>query len=187
MECCRYGADPGLHEDDVGRFNGCIGTAAHSSADIGTGQDGCIVDAVADKENRPVLLAQGIHLIDFILRQQFGPDVVDARLRGDVICGFLRITGEHGRRYAHARNSLDGVDSVFFDGIRNDQAAGIGPVNGDVQLRAVFDVVHGRQDDVAVIHELAVAAEDRMAAISDGSVRLRPCSQAWATTLRAMG
>lgn len=49
MKCCWYGADPGLHEDDIGCFDSCIGTAAHSGADIGTGQDWSIVDTVTHK------------------------------------------------------------------------------------------------------------------------------------------
>ena len=157
MERCRYGADTGLHEDDIGRFDSRIGPASHGGTDIGPGQDRRIIDAVADEEDRTVLLAQHIHLVDFILRQQLGPDIVDARLGSDVVRCLLGIASEHGRRNAHTGNSLNGIDGIVFDSVRNDQPARIGPIDGDVQFRTVFHLIHGRQGDVLAVQELAIA------------------------------
>ena len=163
MECLGNGADLRVHEDDVSRFYGRIGTAVHSRADIGTGQDRCIVDAVTDEHDRAVLFAKFIQLTDLILRQEFSPNVIDSRLRSDVIGSLLRIAGKHGRRNPQAGNGLDGIDSVFFQRVGNDDSSGILTVDGNEQFGTVFSRFQRRKGKLMAVHELLIAAEDVMA------------------------
>jgi len=70
-------------KDDVPGFHGNVDAVAHSHADIGTGQRGGVVDAVAD---HPDPQTGGLQFADHLfltVRQHIGDHLIDARALGN--------------------------------------------------------------------------------------------------------
>ncbi|SCL43180.1 hypothetical protein GA0070615_6313 [Micromonospora aurantiaca] len=79
-------------------LEGKVGAAAaHGDAEIGGGEGGCVVDAVADEQHPPAAGLYGAHLVDLVLRQQPGVHVGDPGLRRQVPGGAGVVTGEQHR------------------------------------------------------------------------------------------
>ena len=69
-------------EDDPGRLDGDVGAGADGDADVGAGQRGRVVDAVADHRH---LEPAGLELGDLgvlVLGQHLGEHLVDAEVGG---------------------------------------------------------------------------------------------------------
>ena len=87
-----------VHEDHVGGLNGGIGAhGTHGDADVGTGQDGGIVDAVANegKLASVLLLQKLLYLVDLVTGQEFTVDCIDAQLLGGGLGYGIDVAGEH--------------------------------------------------------------------------------------------
>ena len=82
-------------EGHVGGLDRGIGAGrAHRDADIGSGQGGGVVDAVADHRDR-ALRTELCDRSGLVLRAQFGADVLDPRLGGEGAGGASVVAGEH--------------------------------------------------------------------------------------------
>ena len=83
-------------DHDVGRLAGRRRAArTHRDPDVGDGQDGGVVDAVADHHDRAE--RQGPDGFDLVRRQALGADIGEPGLGRDVLGGGERIAGQHDR------------------------------------------------------------------------------------------
>ena len=77
------GAQVAAHEGEVGGLDGDVGAGAHRQAEVGLGQRGGVVHAVADHGDDLALALQPADDVDLVLGQHLGDDLVDADLGGD--------------------------------------------------------------------------------------------------------
>ena len=84
-----------LHQRDAGALDGDFGAGAHGDADIGLGQRGRVVDAVAGHGDDAALGRQPLDDAVLVLRQHIGLDFLDAELAGDRLGGRLVVAGQH--------------------------------------------------------------------------------------------
>ena len=107
----------GVEVDHVGGFLRGRRAAVHRHADVGLGERGRVVRAVAghrDEAALRLLVADELHLV-FGLR--LGDEVVDAGLRGDGRRRQLVVAGDHDRADAGAAHLLElGLDAGL-DGV----------------------------------------------------------------------
>ena len=90
------------HQRQVRRLDGHVGAGAHGEAEVGLGQGGGVVHAVADHGDDLALALQPAHHVDLVLGQHLGDDVVDADLAGHGPCRPLVVAGEEHRGEAEA-------------------------------------------------------------------------------------
>src|SRR3546814_18263355 len=80
---------------DLGTGHRHVGAGAHGDADVGTGESGRIVDAVAGHRHRAALGLESLHQRDLVGRAYFAMDLVDAELTRHRIGGAQTINGGH--------------------------------------------------------------------------------------------
>ncbi len=120
------------HQGDVGGFVGDIGAGdAHRHADVGDGEGGGVVDAVADHGDAAVLF-QGFDALGFLFGQDSGLDFVDAEFGGDVHGDTVVVAGEHD-------DLGDAELPEFGDGRAGIGAEGVGDADGAAELAVVGD------------------------------------------------
>ena len=121
-----------LHEHDVGRVDGDVGTGSDGDADVGAGQGGGVVDAVADHGDLALLheLADDALLA---VGQDAGDDLVHARLGADGLRGALVVAGEHDDADAHVAQLANGARAVLLDDVGHGDDAGELAALGKVQ------------------------------------------------------
>lgn len=90
------------HERDVGRIESNVGARSDRHADIGLGQRGSVVDAVADHGHHRAARLDSFHFLDLARRQHFGNHPVDPNLPGNRVRGRTRVAGEHDHLEAQA-------------------------------------------------------------------------------------
>jgi len=81
------------HQNHVGRFNGHVGAGA--KADIGLGERGRIVDAVAHEGQPTVLGFQALDRIHLAVGEDLGHDLVDAKASRDGLGRAAVVAGDH--------------------------------------------------------------------------------------------
>ena len=91
-----------LEQGDAGALDGDVGAGAHREADVGGGQGGCVVDAVAGHGHDAALGAQALDDVALVVGQHLGLDAVDAEAAADGLGGDPVVAGEH-----------DDLDAVF--------------------------------------------------------------------------
>ncbi len=80
----RQGLEVVAHEGDVGGLERDVGAGgAHGDAQVGGGEGGRVVDAVADHRDQPMAPPQVLDGRDLVGGQEAGADLVDAGLTGD--------------------------------------------------------------------------------------------------------
>ena len=72
-----------------------IGTSTHGDVNVGLRERRRIVDPVAGHRDLSSFALQTLDVAHLVLRQDFGEDVLDAKLAGDGLAGASRIAGEH--------------------------------------------------------------------------------------------
>src|SRR5699024_127521 len=87
------GPQVAAHEGDVGGLDGDVGAGAHGQAEVGLGEGGGVVDAVADHRDDLALGLQAGDDVDLVLGQDLGDDLVDTDLGGDPTSNGLIVTG----------------------------------------------------------------------------------------------
>ncbi len=88
-------------EGDVGGLDGDVGAGADGEADVGLGEGGCVVDAVADHGDDTAFVLEAAHLEGLVLGEHLGEDPFDADLAGDRGGGAGVVAGDH--RHLDAR------------------------------------------------------------------------------------
>ncbi|BCM64732.1 hypothetical protein EASAB2608_00066 [Streptomyces sp. EAS-AB2608] len=84
-------------EGDVGGLDGDVGAGADGQADVGGGQGGGVVDAVADHAHRAALGLEATDRVGLVLRQHLGQDPAHADLGGDGGGGASAVAGDDDR------------------------------------------------------------------------------------------
>ena len=88
---------------------GRLGAGVHRDADVGLGERGRVVRAVAGHRDEPpagLLLADQLELA---LGRRLGEEVVDAGLLGDLRRGQAVVAGDHDRADAHRAQLVEAV------------------------------------------------------------------------------
>ena len=80
---------------DARRFNRHVGAGSHCDPDIGFGQGGSVVDAVARHRHLAALGSQRLDPLVLVLRSNPGVELVDPQLLGDGLGRLLVVAGEH--------------------------------------------------------------------------------------------
>ena len=89
----------GLHQADLGCFEGDVGAGAHGEGEVGLGERGGVVDAVADHCDSLSGVADFFDDRCFFFGESSGSDVCDANLIGDGPRGLLGVAADdHGVR-----------------------------------------------------------------------------------------
>ena len=108
-----------LHQNDASAFHGYVGSGAHGDADIGLGQRGSIVDAIARHRDGAALILKPPHDLRFFLGKDFSFEFFDSKLAGYSFCGCALSPVTMRIRMPCSFNSrrAGGVDCLI--GIRN--------------------------------------------------------------------
>src|ERR1700674_1882508 len=88
-----------LHKRDARTFDRDIRACAHGNADVGSGERGGVVNAVARHSHDVALLAKLLDNFDFLLRLDFRLDFFDLELTRDQHRCFSSVAGEHDHAY----------------------------------------------------------------------------------------
>ena len=102
-----HGQQVAADQGQVGRLDRGVGAGAHGQAQVGLGQRGGVVDAVADHRHHP---AGGLQLLDHVglaRGQHPGDHLVDADRGRDGPGGALVVAGEQHRPQAQAAQPGD--------------------------------------------------------------------------------
>ena len=100
-----------VHEDEVGLFHGCVGSAsAHGDADMASGEGGCVIDAIADHDDVAALALQARDGVELLVGVESGVDVLDFEFFAERLCGFGAIAGEDNGEESPL---ADGSDHLF--------------------------------------------------------------------------
>src|SRR6266536_3083648 len=179
-------------EGDVGGFDGDVGAGTDGQSDVGRGEGGCVVDAVADHAHAAAFSLQAADFVGFTVGEYLGDGAVDADLGGDGRGRAVVVAGEHDDVDAEVVQGGDRGGGVGFDGVGDTEDAG-GPAvdggqNGGLALGGQFigggregggaDAQLGQQpggtgdDGVTVDGRLDALASDRGEA--DGGRRGEP-------------
>ena len=76
-------AQVAAHQREVAGLDGDVGAGAHGEAEVGLGERGGVVHAVADHGHDPALGLQPADHVDLVGGQHLGDHLVDADLGGD--------------------------------------------------------------------------------------------------------
>ena len=95
-------AQVAVDEGEVAGFDGDVGAGAHGDAEVGLGEGGGVVDAVADHGDDLAVGLQAADDVDLVGGQDLGDDGVDVDLVGDGSGGALVVAGEQHRCEAEA-------------------------------------------------------------------------------------
>ena len=88
-------AEVAFHQGDAGAFHCDIGAGAHGDSDVGGGEGGRVVDAIARHGDDVALLAELADALVFMLWLDAGFDVIEAKGSGDDLGAALVVAGEH--------------------------------------------------------------------------------------------
>jgi hypothetical protein len=115
------GAQVAAYEGQVGGLDGGIGAGAHGEVEVGLGEGGRVVDAVADHRDGLALGLQALDDVDLVGGQDLGDDLVDAGL-GCYHAGRRLVgSGQQYRRQAEPAEAGDGLCAGVFDRVRDDE------------------------------------------------------------------
>jgi hypothetical protein len=134
--------------DHVAGLAGGLGAGLHGHADIGLGQGGRVVGAVAAHGDQPALALLLADQPQLVLGRGLGQEVVDAGFRGDGGGGHRVVAGDHHRAQAHAAQVGEAFLDVGLDHVLQVDDADQGAVLADRQRRAARagDTVDGGGD-----------------------------------------
>ena len=121
-----------LHEHDVRGVDGDVRACADGDADIGPGERGRVVDAVAD-HGHSALLPELPDDLGLAVGQHAGHHFVHSGLRGDGAGGALIVAGQHDHAHAHVLKLLHGLRAVLLDDVGHGNHAQQAAVFGEEQ------------------------------------------------------
>ena len=134
-------AEPLIHDDDVRRLDGYVGTGANRNPDVGLGEGGGIVDPVANHHHPNPTTLKLADFGGFLVGQHFGVDFLDANLGGDHCRGAMVVACDHHRSDPGLLDAPDSLGCVVFDGI------------GDADEPEKLAVASHRDDSLAFVLE----------------------------------
>ena len=143
-----------------------LGAGVHRHADVGLGERGRVVGAVAGHRHEPPALLLVADQLELGLRRRLGEEVVDARLVGDRRRRQLVVAGDHDRRDAHRPEAVEALLHALLDDVLELDHAEHLRVAGDRQRRragAAEPVELGLELGRRLAALLADPAHDRVA------------------------
>src|SRR6478609_2269056 len=108
MEGANDSAHIALHQNDVGAFDGDVGSGAHGNADVGGGQCRRVIDSVARHGNYVVSGTVGSHALVLVVRLDASLDLFDSKLFGDSFCCAFVVAGKHDNVHVESLQLFDG-------------------------------------------------------------------------------
>ena len=117
-DCGGHIAQAALHQHHVRRVDGHIRARTDGNADVGPGQGGRVVDAVAHHGDLALLL-QLTNDAFLALGQNACDDLIHARLRADGSGRAFVIAGEHDHMQAHVLQLPNRAGAVLLDHVRH--------------------------------------------------------------------
>jgi hypothetical protein len=105
-----------IDEDDVGGFDGYVGSGTDGNAYVGSSERGRVIDAVARHGNDAALLLELLDVFAFCVRQHLGDDAIQPKFFGYPVGHFLLVARQHHHFDAHLMQRADG----FFEGLSDD-------------------------------------------------------------------
>ena len=102
-------AQAAADQGDVGGGDGDVGAGADGDAEVGLGQGGGVVDAVADHRDHVPVGLEGGDAVGLVGGQDLGDDVVDADLGRDGLGGGGVVAGHHPDLQAEGLQLGDGL------------------------------------------------------------------------------
>ena len=93
----RGGAQVAGDQREVGGLDGDVGAGADREAEVGLGERGRVVDAVADHRDDAAFALQAADHVRLVGGHDLGDDLVDADLGGDGASGRLVVAGQQDR------------------------------------------------------------------------------------------
>jgi len=124
-------AEVAFHEGDAGAFDGDVGAGAHGDADIGGGEGGGVVDAVAGHGDAFAGAFQLLDEADFVGGCEAGFDAIEAEREGDGVGGGAVVAGGDDDFDAEGVEGGDGVAGGFLDWVGEGEQTGGLIVDGD--------------------------------------------------------
>ena len=118
-------------EDDAGGLDGDVGAGADGDADVGSGECGCVVDAVADHGDAP---SSGLERGDggvFVGGLYLGEDLVDLQVACDGVGDLLGVAGDEHDLDATIVERLDRLAGFGADLVSDGDRAGDVTVDDD--------------------------------------------------------
>ncbi len=109
---------------------GDVGAGSDGQADVGLGEGGCVVDAVAHHADPAAFGLQAVDLLGLVFRQHLGEDPVDPDLLGDGFSGAAVVAGDHDQVEPELLQGGYRPGGVGLDGVGNGQDAGGSAVDG---------------------------------------------------------
>ena len=122
----------GAHEHDVGGLDRDVGAGADRDPDVGLGERGGVVDAVADHRHLAALVLELFDSGRLVLGQHFGDHVLDADLGGDPLRGGVAVAGQHHRAHSQLAQGCDGGLGGVARGVGDRDDPGRGAVERDL-------------------------------------------------------
>ena len=189
-----------VHQGYVGGFDG--GAAAgrtHGKADVGAGQGGRIVDAIADHAHGSVGADLAFNELQLVFGQQVAVGLQDADLRGNRLGRVGVITGEHHGLDAQCLQFLDGLAAALFDGIGHGEQGDHLLFVGQQHYRFALGFQCGQAglqgvgaqalfvDQAVVAQQVALAVDLALGAAAGQGFKRGDLQQSHAVALRCIG
>jgi hypothetical protein len=110
-------------DDDAAGLHGDIRAGTHGDAEVGLGQGGGVIDAVADHGDALPLLLQPLDILGLVRREHLREHIRDTDLFGDRFCGAGVVAGDHPGLDTHFLELKYSFAAGLLDGVRHgDQA-----------------------------------------------------------------
>ena len=118
-------AQVAAHQGEVAGLDGDVGAGAHGQAEVGLGEGGGVVDAVADHRHDPALGLQPLDDVDLVGGQDLGDHVAASMptSRGDRAGGRRVVAGEQHRAQAEVAQLGDRLGGGRLDRVGDDEHA----------------------------------------------------------------
>ena len=120
------------HQCHVGGLDGHVGAGADGESDVGSGEGGGVIDAVADHRHRIALRLEFCDFVGLAFRPHAGDHMtfVDTDLACDGACGGRIVSREHDGFDATFAEQFDGLARVGFRHVGDGDDAGEMAVDG---------------------------------------------------------
>ena len=148
----------GGQEYHIRRLHCGIRTASHGCTDIRTGEHGCIVDAVTDKQDTAVFLTDLLHVFGLFGREQTGVCFCNAEFVCDLLCMLWTVTREHDGIQPFSTHLPDCGCRMLFGKIGENEGSEV------VSVRCCMHMCSGfadhRNGDPLLLQQLPATAEE---------------------------
>ena len=126
-----------FHQHHIRRVNGHVGACADGDADVGAGQGGGVVDAIAHHDDLALALQAADDAL-LAVGKDSRNDLIHTGFGANGSGGALVVTGQHHHMQTHVPQLLNGAGAVLLDGVRHGDDAAERAVLRKEQRRFAF-------------------------------------------------